>query len=276
MTNSFWDSQRTGQSTSPGGGTSKTTAEMQTQSTFTDASWDFASTPIWKTNASLNSGYPYFEWAESVDPALPVELICFNAVAADRTVHLNWLTATEVNNYGFEIERQNSEDGNQESDSAEWETIGFVQGHGNSNSPKSYEFIDEEPPAGNVEYRLKQIDTDGSYEYYSTTASVNNSITDVAEEQVPTEFSLSQNYPNPFNPSTTIRFGLPESGRVMLELYNMLGQSVEVLLDDYLPAGYQEVIVNGSEFSSGVYTYRISVKGERKSFISTKKFVLMK
>ncbi len=209
----------------------------------------------------------------SESSVLPVELMSFTAGKDDSFVRLNWQTATEVNNYGFEIKRQITEDSNQESG---WETVGFVEGHGNSSSPKSYEFVDENPPAGNLKYRLKQIDTDGSYEYYSTTASVNNSITDVAEEQVPTEFSLSQNYPNPFNPSTTIRFGLPESGRVMLELYNMLGQSVEVLLDDYLPAGYQEVIVNGSEFSSGVYTYRISVKGERKSFISTKKFVLMK
>ncbi len=81
-----------------------------------------------------------------------------------------------------------------------WNKVGFIEGHGNSNSPKQYSFVDEKVIGGsNFAYRLKQIDIDGSYEY-----------SDVVEVKViPTKFVLQQNYPNPFNPTTKINYSVP-------------------------------------------------------------------
>ncbi len=198
------------------------------------------------------------------EQVLPVELISFTALLHDDNVTLNWLTATEVNNYGFEIERSVEQTLGQ---SEEWETIGFIPGHGNSNSPKSYKFIDESAPSGNLEYRLKQIDTDGSYEYYGTKAEINNRITDVGDlstcGQIPEEFSLSQNYPNPFNPTTIINYAIPllggdvRGGLVTLKVFDMLGREVATLVNEYQNAGNYKVEFDGSGLSSGIYLYRI-------------------
>ena len=127
-----------------------------------------------------------------IDSPFPVELTTFTVSAKNNFVLLNWQTATEVNNYGFEI--QKSEVSSQNS---EFETVGFVDGHGNSNSPKEYSFKDENVTAGTYKFRLKQIDNDGQFKY--------SKVVEVSLNQ-PAEFSLSQNYPNPFNPSTKIKF----------------------------------------------------------------------
>ncbi|NOX66404.1 MAG: T9SS type A sorting domain-containing protein, partial [Chlorobi bacterium] len=128
----------------------------------------------------------------------------------------------------------------------DWETIGFVEGHGNSNSPNSYNFVDEDLTGGNhFAYRLKQIDMDGAYEY-----------SDLVELNiVPKKYELSQNYPNPFNPSTTIKFSLPKNSKVRLDIYNMLGESVTTLIDKEMDAGFQSVQFNASNLASGIYFY---------------------
>jgi len=95
------------------------------------------------------------------------------------------------------------------------------------------------------------------------------------EEQnnsIPTQYYLEQNYPNPFNPSTAIRYALHKEGVVKIEVYSILGQKVESLLDSFQNAGYHEIIFNGQSLSSGVYFYQLSA-GE---FISTRKFILLK
>ncbi len=203
--------------------------------------------------------------------SLPVELIAFNAIMNEGRVLLDWQTATEVNNYGFEIERTLSSLGNYEN--GQWENIGFVQGHGNSNSPKSYEFIDDNPPIGSLKYRLKQIDTDGSFQYYGQTSEVANGITNVENEQLPEDFQLSQNYPNPFNPRTKIEFAVPEDSRVKLVVYNSLGQLVTILVDQNMHAGYYNKYFDADALSSGMYIYRLVVNG--KAF-KTNKMVLLK
>ncbi len=136
--------------------------------------------------------------------SLPVELISFTAEVTINQVTLNWLTAIEVNNYGFEIERKLSTD---------WQKMGFVQGHGNSSSPKQYSFIDDKPYGGSkFQYRLKQIDNDGHFEY-----------SDIVEVYlIPIEFALYQNYPNPFNPSTKIKYQLPKECKVHLKIYDLI------------------------------------------------------
>jgi hypothetical protein len=188
---------------------------------------------------------------------LPVELSSFSGKVVDgNEVDLNWITKTEVSNYGFYVERRINE--------GEWNSIGFIQGHGNSNSPKQYSFTDNDLFAGGskFQYRLKQVDTDGQFEY-----------SDVVEVEImPTKFELSQNYPNPFNPSTTIRFSLPEETNLKINIYNMLGELVETLAEGTYEAGYHKVTLNASSLPSGAYVYRI----ESDAFVQVRKMVLIK
>ena len=190
---------------------------------------------------------------------MPVELASFTANVVGSDVQLNWRTETEVNNYGFEVERASfSTPPGQEV----WEKIGFVQGHGNSNSPKDYSFIDKEVKSGKCSYRLKQIDNDGKFEYFGIAA------VDFSSK----EFELNQNYPNPFNPATTISFNLPEDSNVKLIIFNMLGQEIKTLINEPREAGIHTVELNASEFSSGLYFFRI----EAGKYIQTRKMLLVK
>jgi hypothetical protein len=227
---------------------------------------------------------------------LPVELMSFGAMQVDDGILLKWQTATEVNNYGFEIERSlviSNEERN-----LEWEKIGFVTGHGNSNSPKSYSYLDQDYDKDQelrLKYRLKQIDTDGSFTYYSTIAEVDYSITGVENSSTdgPTEYSLSQNYPNPFNPSTTISYGIPvvdvpslpgglsryagqtgvvEGPHVSIKVYDILGNEVATLVDQHHYAGTYKVTFNAAVLNSGVYFYKLTAG----SFSQLKKMLLLK
>ncbi len=141
--------------------------------------------------------------------------------------------------------------------------IGFIEGHGNSNSPKQYSFTDKNLIGGSrFSYRLKQIDNDGKFEYSD----------EVEIMLIPTIFELVQNYPNPFNPTTKIKYRLPASSKVTLKIYNVLGNEVITLLDDEKEAGTYEFIFNAGDYSSGVYIYSL----QAGSFVETKKMVLMK
>jgi len=188
---------------------------------------------------------------------LPVELQNFTASLQDKKVVLKWETATEVSNYGFNIEKNTA---------GIWKNIGFVKGSGNSNSNKKYLFADNNLLGGNkFLYRLKQIDLDGKFTY-SNSIEVNF---------IPKIFALSQNYPNPFNPSTTIEYSIPNPGIVSLKLYNILGEEVAQLVNEYKEPGYYKYGFannNSRMLSSGVYFYVL----KSGSSVVTKKMMLLK
>ena len=190
-------------------------------------------------------------WSDVV----PVELTSFTASISGNDVTLNWITATEVNNSGFEILRTNQEN--------VWQKIGFVQGNGTTTDIHYYTYTDKNLSDGNYSYKLKQIDFDGSYEYSNVV---------FAEVDNPAKFELAQNYPNPFNPATTIKFTLPEASMVTLKVFNTLGEVVAVLIDEMMESGTHEVNFDASGFNSGMYFYRI----EAGKFIKVKKMTLLK
>ena len=190
-------------------------------------------------------------WSQVV----PVELTSFTAVANEDDVILNWSTATELNNFGFEVQR--SVAGN------EFATVGFVNGHGTTTEAKDYRFVDANLTAGNYTYRLKQVDFNGTFAYSDE---VN------AEVTSPAQFELAQNYPNPFNPSTTIRFALSESGNIKLTVYNLVGEQVAVLVDGFKEKGVHTINFNASELNSGVYVYKIETNG----FVQSRKMIFLK
>jgi hypothetical protein len=175
-------------------------------------------------------------------------------------VKLNWRTETEINNYGFEVERKV---GSLLSTVSNYEKVGFVNGNGNSNSPKSYSYEDKNVPSGKYSYRLKQIDNDGQFEYSKAIE---------VDLGAPKIFELSQNYPNPFNPTTTIRFSLPEASTVKLTIYNILGQEIRTLLNEYKEAGIHTLNFDASELNSGIYVYKL----EAGNFVQTRKMTLVK
>jgi hypothetical protein len=193
---------------------------------------------------------------------LPVEIVSFTTTANGMNANLRWSTATEVNNYGFDVERRliNS----QSSTLNSWAKIGFVKGSGTSNSAHSYSYTDASVSSGTYAYRLKQIDNNGTYKYSSETEVM---------VSVPKAFALNQNYPNPFNPTTTLQFTLGNDGMTSLQVYNMLGQKVATLFNGNAEAGRMyQVTLDASKLTSGVYLYRL----ESGSFVSTKKLILMK
>ncbi len=191
---------------------------------------------------------------------LPVELTSFTASSVNGTVNLNWATATEVSNYGFDVERS--------ADKSVWNNIGFVAGNGNSNSVKSYSYSDNTASAGTVYYRLKQLDTDGKYEY-SKVVSVNNT--------TPDAFTVDQNFPNPFNPSTTIRFSLANSSNVKVDVYASNGELVHTLANKTYEAGNHALNFDASQLSAGIYLYRITaIDAAGKIFSAVKKMQLIK
>ena len=204
--------------------------------------------------------------AQKRDGTLPVELVYFQGYFADGKVILFWGTATEVNNYGFNVERKLTQ--------TDWTTIGFVFGSGNSNSPKSYYFEDSTDLQQAIyHYRLKQIDNDGAFKY-SDSIEI-STITKVENDTKPLPgFSLEQNFPNPFNPTTVISWQLAVGSYVTLKVFDILGNETATLVNEEQNAGAHnyELGIRNYELSSGVYFYQLRAG----KFVETKKFILTK
>jgi len=191
----------------------------------------------------------------SNDNSLPVELVAFTARNTAEGVQLAWRTASEQNNAGFEVQRRSEK-------ASEWQVLGFVRGAGTTAEAQSYTFLDKSA-SGKVQYRLKQIDFDGQFEY--------SNVIEV-DAGLPKVFALEQNYPNPFNPSTTIRYQLPVASEVKLEVYDVLGKKIATLVNERQSAGSYQVVWNASGLSSGTYFYRL----QAGTFVETKKMIMVK
>lgn len=196
----------------------------------------------------------------SIDSIIPVELGGFRADVSANQVQLNWETATETNNKGFDIERKLATDKN-------WTSIGFVDGNGTTTEKSVYTYTDKNLNMGTYSYRLKQIDFDGTASY--------SPVIEV-DVQLPTEYTLYQNYPNPFNPTTTISFTLPEKARVSIDIYNAVGELIQTLVKGQKEAGYYKVEFNASNLPSGTYFYRLTAEGSTGNFVETNKMILLK
>jgi hypothetical protein len=202
----------------------------------------------------------------SYSAPVPVQLASFTGVVSGSgTALLEWKTVSEVNNYGFEVQKSPSAtDG--------FQTIpnSFIPGHGTTLEPQSYLYEDPQQLQGPTYYRLKQIDLDNSVKY--SEALLVAMVTAVTSEEIPGEYFLGQNYPNPFNPTTSIRFGLPESGSATLQLYDVTGQLVAEPVNGFMVAGVHQIELDAAGLSAGVYLYRLKAG----SFVDSRKLVLVK
>jgi hypothetical protein len=186
---------------------------------------------------------------------IPVELKSFAASVVDGFAQLNWSTATETNNRGFEVQRKVN--------GSDYTAISFVQGKGTTTETQNYSFVDNSVQSGTYSYRLKQYDMDGSYTY--------SQVVEVSLN--PTEYNLAQNYPNPFNPSTTISFSLAKESNVSLRIFDLLGQEIVTLVNnEFMQAGSYSYKFDASSLASGTYVYRL----EAGAFVQTKKMTLSK
>ena len=239
-------------------------------------------TTTWEVFSSAGTGAYQTElnwagfWAKTIqlstfsdyaltDPTnpLPVTLEYFNASVNTRTVNLEWKTTQEINNSGFSIERRMLNSANQYT---EWRAISFVTGKGTTNEATIYKYKDDKMNVGTYQYRLKQIDFNANFEYFNLTTPDHVTISN------PFVFDVSQNYPNPSNPKSKIDFQIPNDGRVVVKVYDISGREVKTLMDDVKTTGFYTVEFDGSDISSGVYFYKISIG----SFSQTKKMILVK
>lgn len=192
---------------------------------------------------------------------VPVELVSFTiSVNNNNIVSLNWKTATELNNSGFEIQRS--------IDGVTYNRIGFVNGSGTTTQANSYSFIDNSPSNSKNYYRLKQIDFDGTFEY--------SQIVEVGIG-IPATYQVSKNYPNPFNPTTNVKIDLPVESNVSYKLYNSIGETVKIFDSKEYAAGTHVLQIDGSNLSSGVYYFSIRLNGkDGTSNVKTSKMILLK
>jgi choice-of-anchor B domain-containing protein len=183
--------------------------------------------------------------------SVPVVLASFSGTfVSGGRVRLNWRTVSEINSYGFEVQKSRSVTG-------DFLTVpnSFIPGNGTTTVPHDYEFTDNSASAGLWYYRLKQIDLDGTVNYIDPIAV--RVLTSVSDQTV-TTYALSQNYPNPFNPTTNITYDVPVETNVTLSVYNQLGQQVKELYNSKQSPGHHTATFDATGLASGAYFYRIN------------------
>ena len=210
--------------------------------------------------------WPVVDATSMIEMPLPIQLASFTATFLNsHCVRLDWMTLSETNNYGFEVEKSMDS-------TAQFQILpnSFIPGNGTTLEPHQYTFVDSSASPGRWWYRLKQMDLDATV-HFTDRISV-TVLTDVKENPIPTEFALRQNYPNPFNPSTTIRYQLPIRSQVTLRVFDMLGREISTLMDGVEEPGYRSVRWDASGVASGVYFYRLSAG----QYVDMKKLLLLR
>ena len=195
---------------------------------------------------ATTGSFSEFALASDSDP-LPVELTTFTATTSGEAVTLQWQTASETNNAGFEVERATGD--------GAFERIGFEPGAGTTAEAQTYRFTDAAVPyeAGTLGYRLKQVDTDGAFEY-SPTVEIDRSL--------PERMALLGNYPNPFRSQTALRYELPTASDIRIAVYNTLGQRVATLAEGQKAAGRHVVTFAPRGLPSGTYFVQLRASGQ--------------
>ncbi len=173
---------------------------------------------------------------------IPVELLLFSGRFENKIFFLSWVTASELNNYGFVIEHS--------SNNFDWHEIGFVPGKGTSTEINQYYFKDYNIKYGKQFYRLKQIDYDGIYSY----SNVIEIISDIENKS----FQFYNGYPNPFNSSTIISYHVANQSLVNISLFNLLGEKVIEIINEEKPAGYHREIFPSASLPSGIYFIKMT------------------
>ncbi|MCZ7611746.1 MAG: T9SS type A sorting domain-containing protein [Ignavibacterium sp.] len=187
---------------------------------------------------------------------IPVELMSFIASVKNDNVLLEWITASEINNYGFEIQRN--------LDNKSWEEIGFIPGKGTTTNKSYYSFIDNNTIDEKISYRLKQIDYNGEFKF---------SFVIKVDVKQPLHFSLLQNFPNPFNPKTKISFEIPFQSDVKIVLYDITGKELKTLINQHLKGGFYTIPLVAKDLSSGIYFYRMT---SSSGYTAVKKLTIIK
>jgi hypothetical protein len=213
------------------------------------------------TDTSLNS-FNTYTFGDGSAP-LPVNFTSFTSNVTGRDVKLNWTTASENNNAGFEIQRTEINIQN-----SGWVKTGYVNGSGTKNTPTNYTFTDARLNSGKYNYRLKQIDYNGNFAF--------ENLANVIEIGIPSKFNISQNYPNPFNPVTKIDYELPFDSKVNIRIYDISGREIQKLVNEQKPAGFYTVNLNAENLASGMYFYRIEANGNNQNYTKTMKAMLIK
>lgn len=276
VTGCFWDTEASGNATSDAG-TGKTTSEMKTMSTYTDAGWDFTdetvngSNDYWGINNNEHDGYPFLSWEDYThnysDIPLPVTLVSFDVACVQGTVELHWSTASETQNLGFMLERKSGD--------TNWITIAnyvndpTLAGHGTTSEPHMYVWHDENVlPGISYQYRLGDMNYQNQITWHdpvSITVSENGS-------GIPLAFGISRTYPNPFNPVLTIQYNLTDNAQTHVSILNMAGQIVAVLENKFKNTGSYELQWQADDVASGIYFVKLQ-SGDQQSF---KKVLLVK
>lgn len=217
--------------------------------------------PNWKTSVSnidirpMNSNVGFSidgirianTWSQA---PLPVVLESFKSTVNENNVTLKWITAGEINNKGFQIIRNGM-------------TVGWIEGSGNSNTPKQYSFTDKDLPDGSYDYALKQIDYNGNNSVIGK--QLNLSVTP------PKTFEASV-YPNPFNSSANLKLHIPSAGQLSIKIFDISGKEIAEIYNGFSSAGRFSYSVSGISLSSGIYFCSIITTAGRK----IKKFVVKK
>jgi hypothetical protein len=193
------------------------------------------------------------------DHSVPVILSSFTATGQAGAIEISWTSQTEASALAYHLYRSNSELG-------QFTEIARLDAAGNSETAQNYRYIDRDVTVGQTYYyRLADEDYEGNMYYHGTVFAS-------AGSSVPDAYALMPNYPNPFNPSTAIGYAIPEDGQVTLSVYNVLGQEIQTLVDDYQSAGTYTVMWDGRDLTSGIYFYTLRAG----DYNETRKMVFMR